>query len=78
MVCNTATAEQGLLIVNATENAILNNVEPKKENGTISLEDCEKVNNEIEEMLDTADYIKEQYFLEVSSTGIKRQNSYCI
>ena len=35
MVCNTATAEQGLLIVNATENAILNNVEPKKENGTI-------------------------------------------
>ena len=35
MVCNTATAAQGLLIVNATENAILNNVEPKKENGTI-------------------------------------------
>lgn len=30
MVCNTATAAQGLLIVNATENAILNNVEPKK------------------------------------------------
>ena len=35
MACNTATAAQGLLIVNATENAILNNVEPKKENGTI-------------------------------------------
>ena len=35
MVCNTATSAQGLLIVNATENAILNNVEPKKENGTI-------------------------------------------
>ena len=35
MVCNTATAAQGLLIVNSTENAILNNVEPKKENGTI-------------------------------------------
>jgi ribosome maturation factor RimP len=45
----------------------------QKENGTISLEDCEKVNNEIEEMLDTADYIKEQYFLEVSSTGIEKQ-----
>ena len=41
-------------------------------NGTISLEDCEKVNNEIEEMLDTADYIKEQYFLEVSSTGVEK------
>ena len=35
MVCNTATSAQGLLIVNATENAILNNIEPKKENGTI-------------------------------------------
>ena len=45
----------------------------EKENGTISLEDCEKVNNEIEEMLDTADYIKELYFLEVSSTGIEKQ-----
>ena len=41
-------------------------------NGTISLEDCEKVNNEIEEKLDTADYIKEQYFLEVSSTGVEK------
>jgi len=34
----------------------------------INLSDCEKVNNEIDEILDTADYIKEQYFLEVSST----------
>ena len=41
-------------------------------NGQISLEDCEKVNNEIEEFLDTADYIKEQYFLEVSSTGVEK------
>ena len=41
-------------------------------NGEISLEDCEKVNNEIEELLDTADYIKEQYFLEVSSTGVEK------
>ena len=42
-----------------------------KEN-SISLEDCEKVNNEVEPLLDTADYIKEQYFLEVSSTGVER------
>lgn len=40
--------------------------------GQISLEDCEKVNNEIDELLDTADYIKEQYFLEVSSTGVEK------
>ena len=44
----------------------------EKPNGQISLEDCEKVNNEIEELLDTADYIKEQYFLEVSSTGVEK------
>lgn len=42
------------------------------EANSISLEDCEKVNNEIEPLLDTADYIKEQYFLEVSSTGVER------
>ena len=34
----------------------------------ISLDDCEKVNSEITDLLDEADYIKEQYFLEVSST----------
>ena len=33
----------------------------------IDLDDCEKVSNEINEILDEADYIKEQYFLEVSS-----------
>lgn len=44
----------------------------ESENGSISLEDCEKVNNEIEEMLDSADYIKEQYFLEISSTGVEK------
>lgn len=38
----------------------------------ISLEDCEKVNNEITDLLDEADYIKDQYFLEVSSPGIER------
>ncbi len=38
----------------------------------ITLEDCEKVNNEITDILDEADYIKEQYYLEVSSPGIER------
>ena len=38
----------------------------------IDLNDCEKVNNEINNLLDEADYIKEQYFLEVSSPGIER------
>ncbi|MCF0124153.1 MAG: ribosome maturation factor RimP [Clostridia bacterium] len=42
-----------------------------KEDG-IDLNDCEKVNNAINDLLDTADYIKEQYFLEVSSPGIER------
>ena len=39
----------------------------------ISLEDCELVSNNINELLDQADYIKEQYFLEVSSPGIERK-----
>ena len=38
----------------------------------IDLNDCEKVNNAITEILDKEDYIKEQYFLEVSSPGIER------
>ena len=38
----------------------------------IDLNDCEKVNDAINDMLDTADYIKEQYFLEVSSTGVEK------
>ena len=42
-----------------------------KESG-IDLNDCEKVNDEINDLLDQADYIKEQYFLEVSSPGIER------
>ena len=43
-----------------------------KESG-INLNDCEKVSNEINEILDKADYIKEQYYLEVSSPGIERR-----
>lgn len=42
-----------------------------KEDG-IDLNDCEKVNDEISDLLDEADYIKEQYFLEVSSPGVER------
>ena len=38
----------------------------------ISIEDCEKVNNEIDSLLDKADFIKDQYFLEVSSTGLEK------
>ena len=38
----------------------------------ISLDDCEKVNNEIKEIIDSKDPIKEQYFVEVASPGIER------
>lgn len=38
----------------------------------IDLNDCEKVNDAISDLLDEANYIKEQYFLEVSSPGIER------
>ena len=38
----------------------------------INLEDCEKVSNAISDILDESNYIKEQYFLEVSSPGIER------
>lgn len=44
----------------------------EKEDGAIDLNDCEKVNDGINDILDTADYIKEQYFLEVSSTGVEK------
>ena len=38
----------------------------------ISLDDCEKVNDGINDLLDEANCIKESYFLEVSSPGIER------
>ena len=38
----------------------------------IDINDCEKVNNSINDLLDEANYIKEQYYLEVSSPGIER------
>lgn len=42
-----------------------------KEKG-IDLNDCETVSNAINPLLDQADYIKEMYFLEVSSPGVER------
>ncbi len=42
-----------------------------KETG-IDLNDCEKVSNEINPLLDEKDLIKEMYFLEVSSPGVER------
>ena len=44
----------------------------EKPNGSIDLNDCEKVNDGINDLLDDANYIKEQYFLEVSSTGVEK------
>ena len=41
------------------------------ENG-ISLDDCEKVNDEVKDLIDEADLVKEQYYLEISSPGIER------
>lgn len=38
----------------------------------ITLDDCENVSNNITDLLDDEDYIKEQYFLEVSSPGVER------
>lgn len=38
----------------------------------IDIQDCEKVNDAINDILDEANYIKEAYYLEVSSPGIER------
>ena len=38
----------------------------------ISLDDCEKVSNIISDILDKEDYIRVQYYLEVSSPGVER------
>lgn len=40
--------------------------------GGVDLIDCEKVSDVINPILDNADPIKEQYFLEVSSSGIEK------
>lgn len=44
-----------------------------EKDGVMDINDCEKINNEIDPILDKADPIKEQYFLEVSSTGLEKK-----
>ena len=39
----------------------------------ITIQDCERVNNAITDILDEKDIIKMQYFLEVSSPGLERR-----
>ena len=39
----------------------------------ITIEDCEKMHHAIDPLLDEADLIEEQYYLEVSSPGIERE-----
>lgn len=43
-----------------------------EKDGGIDLNDCEKVTDVINPILDEADPIKEQYFLEVSSSGVEK------
>ena len=38
----------------------------------IDLNDCEKVNDAVKDMLDDVEYLNNQYYLEVSSPGIER------
>ena len=40
--------------------------------GGIDLNDCEKVNDSVNDILDEKDYIKAQYYLEISSPGLER------
>lgn len=47
-------------------------IETDKKEG-ISLNDCEIVNNGITDFLDEKNFIKSQYFLEISSPGIERR-----
>ena len=42
------------------------------ENG-VDIQDCEKLHRAIDPLLDEADLIEEQYYLEVSSPGIERE-----
>ena len=43
-----------------------------KEEGRISLDDCEAVSRRVSEILDVEDPIKDAYYLEVSSPGLNR------
>ena len=59
-----------VLYVKEGSNRILRIVIDNKEG--ISLNDCEKVNDEVKDIIDEADLVKEQYYLEISSPGIER------
>ena len=43
----------------------------EKENG-VDINDCENVNNAINDILDEKNFIKEHYYLEVSSAGLEK------
>lgn len=43
------------------------------DNSSISIDDCEIVNNAITDLLDEKDFIKNEYILEVSSPGLERR-----
>ncbi len=46
-----------------------------KEDGGISLDECEAISRKLSDLLDESDPIKENYMLEVSSPGIERRLS---
>ena len=39
----------------------------------ITVDDCEKMNDAVDPILDEADLIKEQYYLEITSPGVERE-----
>lgn len=47
-------------------------IDKSDDKGCVTIEDCENVTNAINDVLDKADYIKDQYYLEVSSAGIEK------
>ena len=44
-----------------------------KEEGSVSLNDCENLSRRVSEVLDDKDPIKDPYYLEVSTKGLNRQ-----
>lgn len=69
-VCNLGYSIYDVMYVKEGQNYFLR-IFIDSPNG-ISLNDCEKVNDAISDMIDKANYIKEQYFLEISSPGVER------
>ena len=43
-----------------------------EKDGGVDISDCENVNNAINDILDEKDFIKEHYYLEVSSAGLEK------